>query len=782
MNILVDGQTLETEEINRGIGVYFKNVLYNMICHTTGNVWYITVSKKESLKELEPWLANRLVPIVDDSFAPSFDYGREEKYTDKLNEMVKKYRIDCMWNPNPLMVNVLFPCKKINCELYVTVHDLIPYVMPIKEWAEHVTKEYRRRLEYLEDVHMICVSNATKKDVEAKMGTEVSTFVTLEAANSKLFYKKRTELNTSDEVSVVFTGGFDYRKNIYAAIEAFALAKKQIKNKNVKFTLVCKVDDRNREMFEKKAKELGIENDVWLSGYVTDEELVNIYHKADVFFFPSLYEGFGLPLLEAMLGGAYVLSADNSSLPEVCGEYGLFCNAKDVKNMAEKLVEAVNNSLSESLEDKQARQEYALTFTWKKTALQTYAAMEKQFVDTNHKKKKVALVTPWPKHQTGISTYIYKIMPYITKYMDIDLFIDNTMVNDVDFLPYSYGKQYFIKDLDEKHTEYDEIIYQMGNNTDFHKGIYEYLRKYPGIVELHDYAIHGFFYHTYYLEGDKEGYRRALIDGYGEAGAKHFADVDARRSNPDNNAFPMSTSVTNLSKEIIVHNVWSYNNLPVDNDKYVIPLVCFEENSLSENELRKAKELICNKVKTKCDGDIIIGCFGWVNDNKRPDILVKAVAKLIQMNYKVKLVFFGKNNSKKLEKAIEEEKIDDYIAITGYISDEEYQVGLAMCDIVVNLRHPSMGESSATLCEAFKAGKPVIVTAVNQYLEFPDDVCWKLKAGHREEPDVLATMIKCLIDNEDVRIAMGNNAKEYADEVLNCNNIARMYSRIINQE
>ena len=58
MNILVDGQTLETEEINRGIGVYFKNVLSHMVRYTAGNIWYIAVSRQESIHKFDPWVAD----------------------------------------------------------------------------------------------------------------------------------------------------------------------------------------------------------------------------------------------------------------------------------------------------------------------------------------------------------------------------------------------------------------------------------------------------------------------------------------------------------------------------------------------------------------------------------------------------------------------------------------------------------------------------------------------------------------------------------------------------
>ena len=782
MNILVDGQTLETEEINRGIGVYFKNVLSHMVRYTAGNIWYIAVSRQESVCKLDSWVADRLFPVVDEWFAPSFDYGREDGFTDRLNHAIETYHIDCVWTPNPLMVNVLFPSKKLNCGFFATVYDLIPCVMPIGEWSEAVTEEYNRRLNYLKQVYMLCVSESTRQDVFNRIGQDVSASITMAAANGDIFYRERKNLNTSQEVSVVFTGGFDYRKNIYGAVEAFAAAKKQISDKRLVFYIVCKYLQEEKDRLDKRLRELGICEDVRLTGFITDEELAELYSRADVFFFPSFYEGFGLPLLEAMLGGAYIVAADNSSLPEVCGEYALYCDAGDVDNMSGELIKAIYNSLSESLEDKRKRQEYALGFTWKKTAMESYKAFfygaDIPNSKANRKRKRIAVVTPWPKQETGIANFSYRLMPYLHQYFDVDIFIDNTLDHDVDFLPYLYGNRYVIRELDERYPDYDEIIYHMGNNMLYHTGIYRYLKKYPGIVELHDHVLHPFFYHSFYLKGDKETYKQALIDGYGPTGEAHFSEVDEGRNYPDGIRFPMSESVSNIAKSVIVHNVWSYTRLPKTNIKYVIPHPSFEREEVTENNRRMAQALLYKRIH-KTGNEILIGCFGWVNDNKRPDIVIRAVKKLIDMNYRIRLVFWGKCNSQKAIDMIKAHQLEQCVKITGFLSDDEYTIALKECDIIVNLRYPSMGESSGTLCEAFKMGKAVIVSAINQYMEFPNEVCWKLPVGDYEV-SLLFEMLRCLIDHKEVRDMLGSNAKRYADEVLSCENIARIYSKIMN--
>ena len=86
---------------------------------------------------------------------------------------------------------------------------------------------------------------------------------------------------------------------------------------------------------QKREEELKIEGNVIHTGLVTKDELVDFYNLADLFVFPSLYEGFGIPPLEAMACGTPVICADNSSLPEVVGDVAMKFNAKDIKQMAE---------------------------------------------------------------------------------------------------------------------------------------------------------------------------------------------------------------------------------------------------------------------------------------------------------------------------------------------------------------------------------------------------------------------------------------------------------------
>ncbi len=779
MNILIDGQTFETPEIHRGIGVYVKNVIEYMLKLDVKHEWYITICDETKLCELSNWTRNKLHVIQGKEFLPGIDFHRNQEYTEKLSDVIQCEKIDVFWIPNPLMVNVLFPKKALACSTYITVYDLIPYLFPIKEWGRNIAAEYSRRIQFLkenENIKKLFISNATKEDYQKEISAKMQGCVTPLAADHSLFYKQKSkEKNENQKHYIMFTGGFDYRKNIDGAIDSFKKAMDKYSYDkefaNYQLIIVGAYTLEIKEKYDEILKGKGLENKVEFTGYIDDKNLADLYQNADIFFFPSLYEGFGLPILEAMLGGAYVVSADNSSLPEVCGGYALLGNAKDINQMADLLYKAYLNKKTESYEDMAKRQEYARSYSWEKTATQTLKYLEQDYGKRfDGEKKNIAILTPWPEQETGIANFVYKIVPYIARYYNVDVYTEadpdiRKKIDEVNV------KILSLKDFSENKDNYFRILYEIGNNVEFHKKIFEMFEKYPDVAEIHDLVLEPFFYYAYFLTGEKKKFNELLEMAYGKEGINEYEQLVKKGCSINEQKFPMGEVIVKKANKTIVHNHWSKHQLK-DDHTVVIPHACFEEEIPPQID----KDLTEKNVKEKIDiqNQIIIGCFGWVNMNKRPLVVMKAVEKLVLSGKNVKLVFWGKCNCPEAEDYIRNHALQKHIVITGFLNKMEYQAAMNLTDIVVNLRYPSMGESSGTLCESFKCGKPVIVSDINQYREYPDEVCWKLPVDRNEEK-ILIRYLERLIEQKDVKNALSQNAKNYADNVLSLEQIAYQY-------
>lgn len=164
------------------------------------------------------------------------------------------------------------------------------------------------------------------------------------------------------------------RKNFVRLIEAFAAARTAAKLPH--HLVIGGGKGWLYDTIFARVQELRLGDLVHFPGFIADDDLAALYSAADFFAYPSLYEGFGLPILEALACGTPVLTADNSCLPEAGGPGALYVHAEDVESIAAGLVRlATDNSLAAEL--RRAGMAHAATFTWERSAQQLLAAYQK---------------------------------------------------------------------------------------------------------------------------------------------------------------------------------------------------------------------------------------------------------------------------------------------------------------------------------------------------------------------------------------------------------------------
>lgn len=178
----------------------------------------------------------------------------------------------------------------------------------------------------------------------------------------------------------LFVGRLEKKKNVDRLIKAFAILKKSKKTFNVfedvgclKFLLVGN-NGYGWEEIEKLIKDEHLECDIIRLGYVPDEDLPYLYNAAELFIFPSLYEGFGMPILEAMACGVPVITSNTSSCPEVSGDCAVLVDPQNPEMIAEKIAEVLtNNELKQRMVEKGL--ERVKKFSWEKCAERTLSVI-----------------------------------------------------------------------------------------------------------------------------------------------------------------------------------------------------------------------------------------------------------------------------------------------------------------------------------------------------------------------------------------------------------------------
>lgn len=224
-------------------------------------------------------------------------------------------------------------------------------------------------------VKITTISNSSKNDIIKAYGVNESKVAVIYPGIKQILYTKfmdKKELSKKFNIEkeyILFVGTLQPRKNIEKLIEAFSKIKQDLQliivgKKGWQYENILTAPSR----FKVSEKVRFLEN-------VTDEDLPSLYKNAACFALPSLYEGFGLPVLEAMQYGCPVITSNVSSLPEAGGDAALYVNPEDVDDIADKINQILkDNKLREDLIKK--GHEQVKKFSWEKTAKQTLETLE----------------------------------------------------------------------------------------------------------------------------------------------------------------------------------------------------------------------------------------------------------------------------------------------------------------------------------------------------------------------------------------------------------------------
>ncbi|MBD3310942.1 MAG: glycosyltransferase [Candidatus Magasanikbacteria bacterium] len=364
-----------------GLGRYIEQLILNLESIDTENQ-YVIFLRQENWDEFKPTSDNFKKVLADIPW-----YGWEEQI--KLPKIIKQEKVDVMHFPH---WNVPYFYKD---PFVVTIHDLIMFhypraeattLGPIKFWlkdkahrilVKHVAKKAK---------HIIAVSEFTKQDVHNTLKVPASKITIIYEA---MFSNQRSEtgdlisvtafgLSSSrreerelvlnkygiDKPYVLYVGNAYPHKNLKGLLKAWKLFEQKY-GSDYKLILVGKKNYFYKQEI-KESRNQRIKNVVF-TGFLSDEELVLLYKSASLYVFPSLYEGFGLPPLEAMAHGVPVASSNRSCLPEILGEAAIYFDPENYDNICD--------TIYKGLTDKDIRFDLANNanneikkYSWRKTA------------------------------------------------------------------------------------------------------------------------------------------------------------------------------------------------------------------------------------------------------------------------------------------------------------------------------------------------------------------------------------------------------------------------------
>jgi len=656
----------------------------------------------------------------------------------------------------------------------VTLYDLIPLMRKDRYLADpNIARWYYRKLESLKQADLLlAISGNARAEAIGELGLCADKVVNISSAVDDIFRplaltpQARSALLARLGLKnsfIMYTGGIDYRKNIEGLMEAYAMFPAALR-RQYQLVIVCSIRDAERLRLERLAAKLKLQDDeLVLTGYVNDDDLVALYNCASLFVFPSLHEGFGLPALEAMACGAPVIGSNSSSIPEVIGRADALFDPTSVADIAAAMVAVLNDPARQAALRAHGLQQ-AGRFSWDASAKRALSAFEevgrRRGTAANasvvvgaapERRLRLAFVSPLPPARSGIAGYSADLLPELAKYYDIELVRAQEHVGAPGDLFPQRSAEWF----DRHAHEFDRIVYQFGNST-FHSHMFGLLERHPGVVVLHDFFLSGVLNHDEAKHALPNHYSRMLYLAHGYLAL--VAERDQGRA-ASCHTYPCNRVVLERASGVIVHSLHSvelaqrWYGAALARNWRILPLLRTLPAALDKHTARRELGL---------GEDAILVCsFGMLAATKCNDDIVEAwLGSEAGRDPRCHLVFVGEAGNDafgiELRKRIASHP---RIRITGYAGDAAYRSWLAAADGAIQLRRGSRGETSAGVLDCLSYGLPTIVNAHGSAAEVPQQACLRITDAF--SPAELRAAIDCLLTDTGLHASVGATARSY---------------------
>jgi glycosyltransferase involved in cell wall biosynthesis len=366
---------------------------------------------------------------------------------------------------------------------------------------------------------------------------------------------------------------------------------------------------------------------------------------------------------------------------------------------------------------------------------------------------KIAWFSPAPPERSGISDYSALVLPALRQRLDVAV-----PRRGAKRAPRGTGLS----------------VYHVGNNPSAHGWIVEALRRQPGLVVLHDFVLHHLVAGMTVGRGDGHGYLDAMEREGGVVGRLlGHAVLDKRipplwESRPEE--FHLAGEVLELATGLIVHSRHVRDRaraVGFAGPIWVIPHAAWPLPRIAPVDI---------------GGEPLLGSFGNVNVSKRIPQLLEALAQVRRRRPGARLLLVGAAAPGfDLERRLQRLGLEAGGLIReGFVDEDRLWSLMQACDVHINLRAPTMGETSGTAIRALSLGKPLVVSELGWFAELPDDVALKIPVDESES-ETLAAALELLSSRPDVRQAMGEAARALAEREHRLDRVADRYASAFEQ-
>ena len=371
MRIAIDARPLISENPS-GIGIYLIEILKNIDLQD-GNEYFLYTN--EPLKNNNPILKKFNTRVIKGNVGTLVICFGLKKY-------LKIDKIDIFWGTEHMLPLFTKICKRV-----VTVHDLALIINP--KWGSRknaIMQNVFCKLSCKQADHIIAISESTKDDLKTILHIDEKkiSVVYNGGTNRENTLLKPNEISAMETKFNVekfkffsYVGNIEPRKNISTIVQAFDEYCKTY-NSSCKLVLAGKFTWRQAEIMNAIESSTYI-NNIILPGYISDREKQFLMSQSIAFLFPSNYEGFGIPIVEAFTYGSIVICTKNSSLPEVGGKYAIYVD-NNQHSLFLAMVKSSSINVDEREEFIQRSKKWVKQFNWRTCGIKTIDTIEREIL------------------------------------------------------------------------------------------------------------------------------------------------------------------------------------------------------------------------------------------------------------------------------------------------------------------------------------------------------------------------------------------------------------------
>jgi len=326
-------------------------------------------------------------------------------------------------------------------------------------------------------------------------------------------------------------------------------------------------------------------------------------------------------------------------------------------------------------------------------------------------------------------------------------------------------------------SAYDVALYHIGNNP-YHGFAYENALRHPGVVVMHEANLHHLIADLTIKRGDWDAYLAECELNGGAAALEYAKRARTLAVGPDYEGVAMTRRLLDASRGLIVHS--DYVAGLMRRQGFEGPIATIPHGAW----IPQTDRIATRHALGLDESTPLIGAFGYLKPYKRIAESLRALRRLVKLDPRVRMILVGEPHPEfGVEQLIRTLDLSEHVRILGFAPVDKFVEYIGACDIVLNLRYPTVGETSGSLQRALGLGKAVIVSDIGAFAELPDEVCLKVPTAHvgsqqgrgQEEEDFIFEYLNLLVSRPDLAQAMGARAKQWVERACTWASVADRY-------